>query len=104
MMREQLESLLDRSRLPRVTIRVLAFAGQHPVANPGAFGILHFDPLHEITVSEVVYTERMLSNEFVEDEDTVHEYQIAFDLLREAALSPDESRDLIARTIRERWS
>lgn len=104
MMREQLEHLTEASLLPRVTIRVLAFAGLHPVINPGAFGILEFAPLHGTPVSDIVYTEQLVSNEFVEDEDTVHGYRIAFDRLRDAALSPEESRELIARTITERWS
>lgn len=103
-MRQQLDRIEQASRLPHVTIQVLAFAGLHPVANPGAFAILEFAPLHETAVGDIVYTERLLTSELVEDDETVLEYRVAFTRLSEAALSPDDSRELIARTARERWS
>jgi transcriptional regulator with XRE-family HTH domain len=103
-MRRQLQRLLDVSRLPAVTLRVLAFAGKHPVVNPGHFTILEFAPLHETTISDVVYIERMLTSELVEDEQEAHEYRVAFERLLAEALSPQESRDLITRTAAERWS
>ena len=103
-MRQQLERLVELSHLPSVTIRVLGFAGLHPVPNPGAFTILEFAPLHDTDVNNIVYTERMLTNEIISDEESVHEYEIMFGRLLNEALSPDESRVLITRTIGERWS
>ena len=103
-MRHQLERLVELSALPTVTLRVLAFAGKHPVVNPGGFAILEFAPLHETTISDVVYVERMQASELVEDEAEAHGYRLAFERLFAEALTPDESRELIIRTAAERWS
>jgi hypothetical protein len=103
-MRHQLERLVELSALPTVTLRVLAFAGKHPVVNPGGFAILEFAPLHETTISDVVYVERMQASELVEDEAEAHGYRLAFERLFAEALTADESRELIIRTAAERWS
>jgi transcriptional regulator with XRE-family HTH domain len=103
-MRDQLAQLVRVSRLPNVTIRVLAFSGVHPVVNPGGFAILEFTALHQTPISDVVYVERLLSSGFVDDDNEAHQYRLAFERLSESALSPGESSELIARTAAERWS
>ncbi len=103
-MREQLAHLQKVSRLPRVTLRVLAFAGAHPVVNPGAFILLQFAPVHQAAISDLVYIERLLMSDFVDEEAAVHEYRVAFERLSGVALDPDASRELIAQTAAERWS
>jgi transcriptional regulator with XRE-family HTH domain len=102
-MRRQLDRLDQLSRLPRVTIRVLAFAGAHPVINPGGFALLEFAPVHETTINDVVYIEQLTSNNVVDDEAETHQYRLAFERMSAAALSSDESRALIASTAAERW-
>lgn len=103
-MRRQLAHIEQTSRLHGVTIRVLALDGNHPAANPGAFAILVFEPVHDTTVSDMVYRERLLASELVEEEAVTHGYRLAFERLSAAALDPDASRELIARTAAERWS
>lgn len=103
-MRRQLARLVQVSRLPNVTVRVLAFAGAHPVVNPGAFAILEFAPLHNTAISDVIYIERLMTSEFVEEENEAHEYRLAFERLAAEALDPEQSRQLITETAAKRWS
>jgi hypothetical protein len=95
---------VDRlSYLPNVTIRVLAFAGVHPIG-PGGFAILEFAPVHDTKVNDVVYMEHLRRNLFVEDEAETYRYSLAFGRLEDHALDKDASRALIATIAREMWS
>jgi transcriptional regulator with XRE-family HTH domain len=103
-MRAQLADLNRVSELPNVTIQVLAFDGIHPVVNPGSFAILEFAQVHDTQISDVVYVERLLNSDFVENDHEAHEYRTAFERLSEAALGPGESRQLIEQTVTGHWS
>jgi transcriptional regulator with XRE-family HTH domain len=102
-MRAQLALLEQVSQLPNVTIRVLAFAGQHPIG-PGGFAILHFAPVHGTTLDDIVYMEQLTRNIFVEEEAETYEYRLAFQQLTDEALDEDSSRALIASVAAEMWS
>lgn len=92
-MRKQLAHLNTVATLPNVTILVLPLAaGTHP-ATSGEFTILGFP---ELVAPDVVYLENMTTDLYVEREGDVYRYAIAFDRLRELALSADESATLIA--------
>ncbi len=67
-MHNQLLRLNEVSLSPDVTIRVLAFAGQHPVVSPGAFALLEFAPVHGTVIGDVVYMEHLTGHSFVEDD------------------------------------
>ena len=55
-------------------------------------------------LDDVVYVEELSRSNYVEDENETYQYQLAFDRLQAEALSPDESRELIARIASERWA
>jgi transcriptional regulator with XRE-family HTH domain len=91
-MQEQLLHLAEMAARPNITLQVLPFVkGSHP-AMTGGFMILRFPGPIE---SGVVYLENMTSDIFVERENEVHHYRLAFDRLREVAFEPQQSIALI---------
>jgi transcriptional regulator with XRE-family HTH domain len=91
-MREQLGHLTAMAARPNITVQVLPLdAGAHPALN-GEFTILTFP---DLVAPDVVYLENMASDLYVESEAEVYRYGLAFDRLRELALSPEESAELI---------
>jgi transcriptional regulator with XRE-family HTH domain len=91
-MREQLGHITAMAGRPNITVQVLPLdAGAHPALN-GEFTILTFP---DLVAPDVVYLENMASDLYVESEAEVYRYGLAFDRLRELALSPEESAELI---------
>jgi transcriptional regulator with XRE-family HTH domain len=101
-MRAQLDKLVEISKRPGVSVRILAFKSIYPIG-PGGFAILHFRPVHNTELDDVVYTEHLTHSSFVETGREVHQYQEAFKRLLGEALDTDESRQLIARVARDTW-
>ncbi|GLW98277.1 DUF5753 domain-containing protein [Microtetraspora sp. NBRC 16547] len=95
-MRGQLGRLVTVSRQPNIRIQVLPLDAGHPV-HTGSFLHLKLPEFHD-----VVYLESLFDARFVEEEETVYGYEIAFDRLQAEALDVDASRELIRQTI-ERW-
>lgn len=93
-MREQLQALLDRQRLPHVSIQVLPLDAPPHVGMGGSFAVLGFPEAAELDVALV---ESLTSALYVEDTAEVSRYGSAFERLRAAALPFDESADLIER-------
>ena len=88
----QLAHLLEMSRRPKISVQIIPFsAGGHP-AMTGGFTILRFPG----SLEDVVYVENMTSDLFVESEEDVHRYGLAFERLRTEALGPEESAAFIA--------
>ena len=102
-MRAELMHIAQLSRLPNVSIQVLAFAGSHPIG-PGGFALLEFAPIHGTSVNDVVYMEHLSRNGFVEEEAETFEYKLAFKRLVDEALDEEASRKLITKIAREMWS
>jgi transcriptional regulator with XRE-family HTH domain len=97
-MRSQLNHLADASLWPNVTLQVLPFcSGAHPAMN-GPFTIIEFPERFD---PDVVYTEGVAGQAYLERERDVRARAEAFDLLRAAALSPTDSTDLISQLARE---
>jgi transcriptional regulator with XRE-family HTH domain len=91
-MREQLAHLAAMAARPAITVLVLPLsAGAHP-ASTGEFTILAFP---DLIAPDVVYLENMTSDLYVESEGDVYRYGMAFDRLRELALPPQKSAQLI---------
>lgn len=91
-MRGQLEKLLELATLPNVTIQVMpADAGVHPGMN-GAFTILGFP---EATL-DVVFTEGMLSSQWVEEPAEVGIFDRSFREITADAWPLEKSLDFIA--------
>jgi transcriptional regulator with XRE-family HTH domain len=98
MMRAQLNHLADASQWPNVTLQVLPFsAGPHPCLN-GPFAIIEFPDRFD---PDVVYTEGVAGQAYVERDREVRARAEAFDLLRAASLSPADSTNLISALARE---
>jgi transcriptional regulator with XRE-family HTH domain len=98
LMRAQLNHLADASQWPNVTLQVLPFcSGPHPCLN-GPFAIIEFPERFD---PDVVYTEGVAGQAYLERERDVRARAEAFDLLRAAALSPADSTDLISQLARE---
>ncbi len=92
-MQGQLDRLIELSKEPNVTIRVIPYsAGAHP-AMDSTFNILEFTG----SATSVVYVEGLVGWIYVERPHDVSRYQQVFEHLRTVALSPQDSIELIAR-------
>ncbi|MCD9142882.1 helix-turn-helix domain-containing protein [Streptomyces albireticuli] len=95
-LRQQLEHLLTVSRQPNVELQVIPFkAGMHTGLD-GAYTVFHFE-----VGSPVVAVEPLTTSHYLEEDDQVARYDVAFDRLRTQALDPEASRDFIARIAEE---
>ena len=99
-MRAQLETLLERSDLPNVTLRIHPLDRAHSIGTD-SFVLLQFDRAHDISLHDVVYLETLNGGIYIERENETYQYRLAFDRLTGEAFDPDLSRDLILRTLRD---
>ncbi|GAA4862813.1 helix-turn-helix transcriptional regulator [Saccharopolyspora cebuensis] len=98
-MYEQLNAILARSELPNVTVQVLPVsAGAYPGFGT-AYHRVTFGPDH----AEGVYLENLHDGLYVEQDDEIEAYTLAFERLRERALDPEASARRIAE-IRDSWA
>ncbi len=106
-MRAQLEHLVEVSRLPNVTLRVLPLGGHHPIFT-NSFAVLRFGETlgaPGARLHDVVSTENLTSGELhFEGETDTYEYGLAFASLTDASLSSSRSRELISRTAPRVWA
>ncbi|EST39336.1 hypothetical protein N566_02480 [Streptomycetaceae bacterium MP113-05] len=95
-MRTQLRRLLDYRETPRVVVQVLPFdAGAHAGLN-GSFNMLSFGDS-----PDVAYSEGYAGGQTLTEASDVELCQVQYDLVRAAALSPDDSAELIAQVLEE---
>jgi transcriptional regulator with XRE-family HTH domain len=102
-MSRQLERMIEMSHMPNVSVRILPLNGNHPVLT-GAFTYIKFPRIHEVSLYDVATFEHLAGTEYVEDEEAVNKYYVAFQSLEESSLAPDVSRDHIAIVSRQTWS
>lgn len=96
--REQMEHLVELLKLRNVQLQVIPFdAGPHP-GMLGSFATLKFD---DDGSPDVVYIESGAGDLFLEDEASVNRYNLTFEHLRAAALSPPASAALITAVLDE---
>jgi transcriptional regulator with XRE-family HTH domain len=89
-MREQLDRLVELSKLPNVDLRVIAADGAYPA--PGTpFSILSFAGAYP----DVGYVESIGMGVYIEEAENLEPYQLNFAGLQKVALSPSKSRSLI---------
>ncbi|MEU6476143.1 helix-turn-helix transcriptional regulator [Streptomyces sp. NPDC047017] len=101
LMREQLEHLIEQSRLPHVTVQVIPFEmGAHPGLN-GQYAILEFPDAAD---SSVVYIEGVTSDLYLEKANDVQKYSVMYEHLRAQALNVEQSRQFIATIAKEHTS
>jgi transcriptional regulator with XRE-family HTH domain len=99
----QLQQLAKMSEPPNVTLRILPLAEDHRLA-VSSFVILRFGREHETTLHDVVNTEHLTTELYVEDETDTYEFRLAFQHLAEGSLSPADSRALILQTAQQMWA
>lgn len=99
-MAQQLDHLLEMSERPRVELLVLPLnAGAH-VAQQGSFQILKF-PSEFVGDPGVVYLELLVEGRYYEDPDDIALYERAMNDLRVRASTPEESRTILHRAMKE---
>jgi transcriptional regulator with XRE-family HTH domain len=101
-MRDQLAHLVEMSEQPNIELRVLPL-GASPASGTSAFVYFRFPPIHGVPAPDTVALEHLQGTTFIESEQDVHTYQLVFNVLREASLSIQASRDTLARASREAW-
>lgn len=105
LMRDQLRHLAEVAELPNVDVRILPL-NQHSGLVTGAFVIMRFGSQDTPggTLGDVVSTEALATENYVEGETDTHLYSLFFDSLHDAALDPAASRELIMSTVTRTWS
>jgi transcriptional regulator with XRE-family HTH domain len=97
-MKDQLRQLIRAIMIPSVILQVISFeAGAHP-GMPGSFAVIKFPGEQD---PDVIYVDGMAGDQFLEAEPDIARYNRLFQQLGAAALSPEDSRKLIA-TLAER--
>jgi hypothetical protein len=97
-MREQLQHLIEMTRLPTVTLQVLPLAeGAHYVPN-GSFNLMRFPDPED---PELLYVEYPTGALHIEKPAPVREARVMFEQLRTVAMSPIDSVALIERLATE---
>lgn len=91
--KRQMLSLVEASWRPNVTLQVLNFAVGAHRALSGSFTILEFP---EGTDPPLAYSEGMTGGVIRTEPDEVRSYQESFEAIRTAALSPEESRNMVS--------
>ena len=96
-MRRQLEHLLEVERLPNVTLQVIQIAdGAHP-AMDNPFTLLKFPD----GATDLAYIETITQSWYLDRPQDVERYTLLMEQLRAQALSPAQSRKLIAAVAKE---
>lgn len=101
-MRDQLAHLIEVSDHPNIELRILPLAGKQ-VIGTGAFIHFRFPRIHEVSLPDTVAFEHLQGTTFIESERDVNTYQVVFSALRDNSLSPQASRDTLAKAAREAW-
>ncbi|MFG2553834.1 Scr1 family TA system antitoxin-like transcriptional regulator [Streptomyces sp. NPDC048581] len=97
-MRKQLHHLLDLQDERWVRLQVLPFGVGEHVSLAGSFNLLRFDD-----DPDIVYTEDLISGHMTANPDTIREAALRYAGLQGAALSVEDSAELIKRVLEERY-
>lgn len=97
-MRGQFQRLIEAGELSNVTLQVLPYSLG---AYPGRYSPFIILELPEEDMTDVVYLENLAADLYVDRPDRVARYAKVFEQFKELALSPEDSRRLIARRLKE---
>ncbi|MFD5558895.1 helix-turn-helix domain-containing protein [Streptomyces sp. NPDC127068] len=97
-MADQLQKLIDLNNPPRFTIQVIPFGQGWHAGLDGSFCIFSYPDPMDLDVVSLDYLDGLM---YLEEDDTVERYKLAFDQLRASALPSQQSMDLIARVMRD---
>lgn len=102
-MATQLHHLAEMTQLPNVELRILPLEGESSLM-ADSFVVFGFSPEHETArLGDVVSTESVENYFSIEGETDTYSFRLFFRALAAAALSPDDSRELILETTRRLW-
>ena len=103
-MSDQLRHLAELAQLPNVDLRILPLQSETSL-KADSFVVFEFGPEHETSkLSDVVSTEGVTHQLSIEGETNTYLFRLIFRAFARAALSPDDSRELILQTIQQHWS
>jgi transcriptional regulator with XRE-family HTH domain len=97
-MNEQLRHLLRMAALPNVTVLVLPFTSDAATGMFAPFNVLSFSGSG---LTEVVFLENLCGGLYLEEQQEIDHYRLAYDHLRTSALPPGESISLIRKVMDE---
>lgn len=101
-MRDQLAHIAEISEQPNIDLRILPLRGSQ-VIGTGTFVYFRFPQVHGVSLPDTIALEHLLGTTFIDSELDVHRYQVVFNALRDKSLSPEASRDTLARVARDTW-
>ena len=94
-MHEQLAKLAEAATAPNITLQILPFSAGAHASMDSAFSIVSFDPP---TDGDIVYFEHPTCSLYLDKPAEVARYRLAYEHLRAASLSLDDSRRLLTRS------
>ncbi|WP_430792063.1 helix-turn-helix domain-containing protein [Actinoplanes sp. G11-F43] len=97
-MRAQIESLIEASKLPSVRLQIIPFqAGGHAAAG-GPFAILRFP---EPELPDVVYVEQLTSAIYLDKREDVDHYAMAMERVCIDAEAPNDTPEILGKLLNE---
>ncbi|MFY1696597.1 MULTISPECIES: helix-turn-helix domain-containing protein [unclassified Solwaraspora] len=97
-MREQIQTLIEATKLPNVRLQIVPFdAGGHAAAG-GAFTILRFA---DQDLPDIIYIEQLTSAIYLDKREDVDHYAAAMERLCIEAEPPARTQDLLHRILRD---
>ncbi len=97
-MSAQTAALAEASERPRLTLQVLPFTVGANAGMDGEFVILTFPDPED---PPVAYAEGLMGDVYLESDEEIDVYNLAWSYLVDGALSPDESESLIRKIVKE---
>jgi hypothetical protein len=107
LMRAQLRHLVEAAEMANVELRIMPLSNRETSLVADSFTILSFGPQavdEGDKLADVVSTESVTSELYVEGETGTYLYRLVFQGLFNASLSPAESQHLIRRIANELWA
>ena len=102
-MYEQLQRLIREADRPNLTLRILPLNAQHTVFGE-SFVIFGFGPDSDAMLQDVVSAEHLRNGVSLQGERETYLHRIAFDMLADASLDAELSKELILKTAESDWS
>ena len=102
-MYEQLQRLIREADRPNLTLRILPLNAQHTVFGE-SFVIFGFGPDSDAMLQDVVSAEHLRNGVSLQGERETYLHRIAFDMLADASLDAEASKELILKTAESDWS
>jgi transcriptional regulator with XRE-family HTH domain len=103
LMYQQLKHLAEAARLPNVTLQVLPLSNDSSLV-ASSFTIFRFGSDGETTLHDVVCTENLRAEFYVEGEGATYEYRLGYRALADSSLDPGDSQQLISKIAEQKWA